>query len=194
MAASGRLAWRDDSVRGSRCALVLVIAAIVLAASGSTAAAGPRLHAPWTTTGDLVRALDGDTFDLKTRERGVIRIRLAGIDAPERGQAFSKNAKEHLDALLRQGIVEVQCYKDDGNEREVCRVFRSRIDLGLEMVRAGLAWHFKRYQGEQTEDERATYAGAEEEAKAAKKGLWSQEGAMAPWECRSAMREGTKCR
>jgi endonuclease YncB( thermonuclease family) len=62
------------------------------------------------------------------------------------------------------------------------------------MVRAGLAWHFKRCQGEQTEDERATYTDAEEEAKAVRRGLWSQVGAMAPWECRSAMREGTSCR
>jgi endonuclease YncB( thermonuclease family) len=67
--------------------LLRVLAAIVLIGAGS-ASAGPRPHDPWTATGRAVKIIDGDTFDLLTADRGLIRVRFGGMDAPERGQAF----------------------------------------------------------------------------------------------------------
>ena len=71
-------------------------------------AAGPRLHPPRTVSGTKSRMLDGDTFDLKTIVRGVIRTRFAAIDAPERGQAYSRQSRSYLQNLLSRGGIEVQ--------------------------------------------------------------------------------------
>lgn len=170
-----------------------LLAALLCYAATTAAARGPQVHEPWTARGDVVRVVDGDTFDLRTRDRGVVRVRLSGIDAPERGQAFSKKSKQYLELVLRQDAVRIDCYKGDDFGREVCRVFSGAADVGIEMVKAGLAWHFKRFQSEQTADERRAYESAEEGARAARRGLWGFEKTMAPWECRSARREGGLC-
>jgi endonuclease YncB( thermonuclease family) len=172
----------------------LLLLVLLVVSGTATNARGPEIHEPWSAYGDVVRVLDGDTFDLRTHDHGVIRVRFAGIDAPERGQAFSKKSREFLELVLSQDAVKVDCYKNDDFAREVCRVFSRSTDVGIEMLKAGLAWHFKRFQGEQTEDERKNYEAAEEGARAARKGLWEFTDPMAPWECRKLMREGGKCR
>jgi endonuclease YncB( thermonuclease family) len=163
---------------------------------GSAAlAAEPRLHDPWESAGTVVRVFDGDTFDLKTADRGVVRVRFAGIDAPERGQAYSRKSTEHLQSLVQGRAVRVRCYKDDGNAREVCDVDVEGRDIGLAMIDAGFAWHFKRFEKEQADGARRAYAAAEDRARAARVGLWAiSEPPMPPWECRQRKREGLECR
>jgi micrococcal nuclease len=167
--------------------------ALFLVAAGS-AVGGPRAHEPWTVTGEAGRVYDGDTFDLRTRDRGVIRVRFSGIDAPERGQAFSRKATEYLQLLLEKQAVTARCYKDDGNEREVCDVVVNGRDVGLAMIRAGFAWHFKRFEAEQDAETRELYSRGEEEARAKGAGIWSQLEPMAPWDCRKAKRDAVSCR
>jgi endonuclease YncB( thermonuclease family) len=158
-------------------------------------AAGPRLHDPWLAKGTVSRVYDGDTFDLRTEDRGVVRVRFSGIDAPERGQAYSRKSTEHLQSLLQGKAVQVRCYKDDGNAREVCDVDVDGQDIGLAMIEAGLAWHFKRFEQEQEEGARRAYAAAEERARTARLGLWAFSAPpMPPWECRQRKREGLECR
>ncbi len=56
-------------------------------------------------------------------------------------------------------------------------------DANLEQIRAGMAWYFKRYEAEQSAEDRRTYAQAEKDARAKRVGLWQEE-ALAPWEWR----------
>ena len=76
------------------------------------------------------------------------------------------------------------CARGDRYDREVCSVNAGGIDVGLEMIRKGLAWHFKKYEGEQPEAEQKAYAEAERAAKGARAGLWGFGEPMAPWDCR----------
>lgn len=172
-----------------------VVAFVVSSLVWSVAlAAGPRLHDPWQSSGVIVRIFDGDTFDLRTADRSVVRVRFAGIDAPERGQAYSRKATAYLESLVRGKTVSVRCYKDDGNAREVCDVDVEGEDIGLAMIKAGLAWHFKRFENEQEEGTRRAYTAAEDQARSARVGLWAySEPPMPPWECRRRRRDGLAC-
>jgi endonuclease YncB( thermonuclease family) len=73
-------------------------------------------------------------------------------------------------------------------KRLVGNVFVDGKDVGLELVRAGLAWHYKDYEHEQSDDARVQYAIAEVRARSAKRGLWQQRDPLAPWEYRHGRR------
>jgi hypothetical protein len=61
-------------------------------------------------------------------------------------------------------------------------------DANLEQIKAGLAWHYKKYADEQSEKDRKTYADAETAAREAKKGLWVQPNLTPPWEYRASLK------
>ncbi len=134
--------------------------------------------------GKIVGVTDGDTLTLLDEANQQHRIRLAGIDAPERGQAFGEASKRHLSDLSFGRIAAADCPKVDRFGRYVCLVRVDGVDVGLAQVKVGLAWHYKKYAHEQAEAEREAYSGAEEEARAARRGLWSAPEPMAPWEWR----------
>ena len=141
-----------------------------------------------TLQGHVIHVADGDTITvLNGKEQ--IRVRIGGIDAPERRQAFSKRSSEHLSKLVRRQIVIVEWYKKDRYGRLVGTVYVKGVDVGLEQVRAGLAWHYKRYENEQTPEDRTRYAAAEHEARAGRRGLWQDSEPVAPWEWRQAARQ-----
>ena len=73
------------------------------------------------------------------------RVRLNGIDAPEKGQAFGERSKQHLATLVHEKRVDARYHKRDRYGREVCALFIGARDVGLEQVRTGLAWHYKRF-------------------------------------------------
>lgn len=100
---------------------------------------------------------------------------VAGIDAPETGQAFWRTAWDSLRSQLAQGAA-IDCYKTDAKYgRQVCRVSGlDGHDIALELVKNGLAWHTVKYRQEQTATEQVTYAIAEGPARARNRGLWSQ--------------------
>ena len=64
-----------------------------------------------------------------------------------------------------------------------------KIDAGLEQIKRGLAWHYKKYQGEQNEEDRGTYGEAEIESREKKLGLWNDDEPMAPWRWRRKSRD-----
>jgi len=138
--------------------------------------------------GKVVAVQDGDTITVLDASKKQHRIRFAGIDAPERGQPFGNAAKERLSELVFRQAVIADCYKKDRYRREICRVFRNGADIALEMIRAGYAWHFKRYADEQTPEERARYELAENEARLRKRGLWRDTDPLPPWEWRRGRR------
>jgi endonuclease YncB( thermonuclease family) len=147
----------------------------------------------WTEPATFISASDGDTLKVRTANHSEISVRVAGVDCPERGQAHWRDAKEYLVEFASTGELTVACYKTDQYGRHVCRVKNGADDLGASLIQAGLAWHYKRFENEQTPDERALYARLEESARAARVGLWRKPNPMPPEECRKARRAGEKC-
>ena len=84
--------------------------------------------------------------------------------------------------------VVAECGKTDRYGREVCRVLVGGVDAGLEQVRGGLAWFFRRYAKELPPDRRQPYADTEAEARADRRGLWADGEPVAPWDWRGAVR------
>jgi endonuclease YncB( thermonuclease family) len=97
-----------------------------------------------TLEGHVIHVANGDTITvLNGKEQ--LRVRIAGIDAPERRQAFSKQSHDNLSWLvIRRQIVTVDWYKKDRYGRLVGTVFLKGVEVGLEQIRAGLAWHYKK--------------------------------------------------
>lgn len=142
-----------------------------------------------TLTGDVVGVADGDTLTLLTADKVQHRIRIDGIDAPERTQPYSQVSKQSLSDMVYRQRVTADCPKRDRYGRSVCKVTVDGRDVGLTQIQRGLAWHFKRYEGEQSASDRAAYGKAEEEARAARRGLWRDPEPVAPWEFRAAKQQ-----
>lgn len=132
-----------------------------------------------TFSGKCVGVSDGDTISVMKAGRAV-KIRLEGIDCPELGQDFGTRAKQFTSALVFGKDVEVKEYSRDIYRRTVAGVFVEGQDLSLALVKAGLAWHFKKYSSD------PALAEAEEQARKAKTGLWSMPNPVPPWEWRKA--------
>ncbi len=105
----------------------------------------------------MVAVSDGDTITVLDSETKQHKVRVNGIDAPEKGQAFGERSTQNLSALVFQKRVEARCHKKDRYGREVCTVYVASRDVGLEQIRTGLAWHYKAYQHEQPTQERLIY-------------------------------------
>jgi len=134
--------------------------------------------------GRVVGVTDGDTIKVLTADNTEARIRLAAIDAPERAQPFGDAAKRQLSSLVFGRPVEVHWQKRDRYRRIVGAVWVSGVDVGLEQVRSGLAWHYKQYAAEQSPEERARYAEAENAARSGQIGLWADGDPVPPWDWR----------
>ena len=134
--------------------------------------------------GVVVGVTDGDTITVLNDNQKQHKIRLAGIDAPEKHQGFGERSRQNLSSLAFKKQVTLDCYKTDQYKRQVCRVWVAGKDVALAQVQAGLAWHYKRFEKEQTPSERAAYARAETDARASRSGLWQSERPVPPWEFR----------
>ena len=138
--------------------------------------------------GKVVGIQDGDTITLLDMDLTQHRVRLAGIDAPEKGQAFGHVSRVHLSTLCFGKLASANCPKVDRYGRRVCTVIVGGVDINLTQVETGFAWHFKRFASEQPEQERAAYAKSEDVARNAKVGLWQDRDPVPPWEWRSLRR------
>jgi endonuclease YncB( thermonuclease family) len=134
--------------------------------------------------GKVVGITDGDTLTLLDEKQTQYRIRVSGIDTPERGQTFGHVASENLAKLAFGQLAAADCQKLDRYGRWVCVVRVNGMDVGLSQIKAGLAWHYKKYANEQTPMDRELYAKAEQEAKAAGIGLWKDMDPTPPWDWR----------
>jgi len=130
----------------------------------------------------VVRIVDGDTYDILIN--GIqTRIRMDGIDAPERGQPYYQVSKEYLGRLCEGQTVRLQVKSRDRFGRTVAKSWISgNRELGAEMIRAGMAWHFTKYSDD------AGLARLESEARRARKGLWADPRPVAPWDYRKMKR------
>jgi micrococcal nuclease len=161
-------------------ALVLLVVVATVVPSGASAAPEPR---PIATIADAVvlSVTDGDGIAVRVESRR-IRVRLEGIDAPELAQPFGQDARAHLTRLVEGRRVTLHLTGADQGGRMLARVELGGVDVNVRMVRDGFAWHFTRYSDD------GALAAAEREARAARRGLWSADGPVAPWEFRQAAR------
>ncbi len=132
-------------------------------------------------TGRVVRVTDGDTVVVLGSGNVQHKIRLIGIDAPERGQAYGKASGRHLSERVAGKHVVVEYEKRDWYKRIVGKVLLSGEDVNLGQIEAGLAWHYKKYERVQSAEDRKRYSRAEIEAR---RGLWREQNPVPPWEWR----------
>lgn len=138
--------------------------------------------------GKVVKLADGDSITVLDDDKTQHKVRLAGIDAPERNQPYGKAAKTFLSDKVFGKTVCVGWNKKDKYQRLVGVVRINDEDVNLQLVEAGLAWHYKYYQREQTESDRARYAEAQEDAEADRRGLWKARKPITPWAWRKGKR------
>lgn len=132
-----------------------------------------------TITGKVVSVADGDTITV-LEGRTQHRVRLYGIDAPERSQAFGARAKEFVSRLAFDQTVRLLVRGTDRYGRIIAEaLLADGQSLNQEMVRTGFAWWFKRYAPNDCALEKL-----EREARTAKVGLWADLAPTPPWEYR----------
>ena len=141
-----------------------------------------------TIVGKVVGVADGDTVTVLDAAKVQHKIRLTGIDAPEKAQPFGQRSKENLSNWVFGKDVEIETGKIDRYGRSLGRVRVGGVDANLEQVRAGFAWHYKKYELEQSAEDGKAYARAETAARAARVGLWRDASQVAPWDWRSCRR------
>jgi endonuclease YncB( thermonuclease family) len=141
---------------------------------------------------------DGDSFRLIAADNQTVRVRIAGIDAPEKSQPYAQKSRESLESLLNSGSITLAPVKIDRFERWVAHVAVNQEDVGLAQIQRGYAWFFPRYQQDLDERRRADYMQAESTARANRVGLWAglsvstKNPALAPeppWEFRERSRK-----
>jgi endonuclease YncB( thermonuclease family) len=167
--------WAGTSWTKALCGCALALAFVFPAAAD-------------TISGRVVSVADGDTITVLDNSNTQHKIRLSGIDAPERAQPFGRKSREQLAELVAGKSVEVETDKTDRFGRSVGKVVLSGRDINLVMVVSGLAWHYKAYAKEQGAADRLLYADAEAEARQARRGLWLEADPVPPWDWRARKR------
>ena len=141
----------------------------------------PALLFAWE--GKVVSVTDGDT--IKVLSNGIqVKVRLAAIDCPEKGQPWGKKAKQFTSHMILHKTVVVLPEGEDRYGRIIGWVFIEEINLNKALIRAGLAWHYRQYSDD------SLLTALEMEARAAKKGLWSEPYPVPPWAWRKMKKAG----
>lgn len=130
--------------------------------------------------GRVVGVFDGDSVTVIDSKKTQFKIRLAGIDAPEKAQAYGQKAKESLSDLVFGKQVDVEWSKQDRYGRTVGKIMLGGVDINLEQIKRGMAWHYKEYENEQSLEDRVAYAQSELQAQDKKMGLWRDPAPIQP--------------
>lgn len=157
------------------------VAALAIASAASAAAN--------TLTGRVVGVSDGDTVTILDASKRTHKIRLLGIDSPEKKQPFGERAKQSLSDLVFDKQVSVEGGKQDRYGRSLGKIVLDGRDINLEQIRRGMAWHYKQYARDQSPQDRAAYAEAESAARQKRVGLWQDADPVPPWSFRREGRE-----
>jgi endonuclease YncB( thermonuclease family) len=151
----------------------------------------------------VVGVADGDTITVLDANNVQHRIRLAGIDAPEKGQPFAERSKQSLRRMVMGRLARIEWDEQDRYGRLVGKAWVTpaginctrepcpkSLDAGRAQITVGLAWHYLgRHQGE---EDSLAYEFDETEARARRVGLWSEADPIAPWDWRHALAEDSK--
>ena len=135
-------------------------------------------------TGRVTRVLDGDTIDIMDAKNVTHRIRLYGVDAPEKCQEYGAVASLYLAIVLNNKSVEIISTARDRYGRLIGQVRCSGKDINAELVRNGLAWHYVRYAPQDV-----NLKGLEATAKSGAIGLWSSPNPIPPWQFRKSRKK-----
>lgn len=152
--------------------------------SGHENVADDVLEAQGEFAAKVVGIIDGDTVDVLTADKQEIRIRLNGIDAPERGQPFGTKAKDVLADLIGGTDVRVVPVDVDRYGRMVADLYSDDASVNRALVQTGLAWHYVKYAPDDQE-----LADAERAARQAGLNLWSDPRHVPPWDWRKLSKE-----
>ena len=139
-----------------------------------------------TALGKVVAVADGDTVTVLTSEKKQVKVRLRGIDAPERKQAFGTKARERVAELSVGKTVAADGEDRDKYGRTIASLSVDGRDLGEQLVAEGLAWHYVRYSDD------PQLAEAERKARAARVGLWRDPEPVPPWEWRATAKDHSR--
>lgn len=135
--------------------------------------------------GKVVAIADGDTLTVLV-DRQQVKVRLEGIDTPEKGQPFGTKAKEALGRLVTGKTVTVRSIGTDRYKRSLGRVFvhidDKMVDVNHALVAQGLAWWYLKYS-----DDKVLFD-AEKGARETHRGLWADESPVPPWDWRKGVR------
>ncbi len=171
------LEWRSAARARARALLLLAAAALALSAAPLSARSREVLE------GRVVRVADGDSLELLLeRSPEPLRIRIAGIDAPERGQPWNQRARKELARRVLHKLVRVIEVDRDRYGRTVGEVYADDVCVGCELVREGHVWVYRRFSQD------PVLIQLEEGARRARRGLWSLPARerVPPWEWRRA--------
>lgn len=225
---ASRARWRGDINSGSVCSTVISVASKVVRPLRRICTQGGRgipfqrasdreseisrrffwatliALAAWsasaeTITGRVVGVADGDTVTVFDADRTQHKIRVAGIDAPEKNQAFGQRSKASMSDLVFGKDVVVMSSKRDRYGRLVGKVLVAdpscaastcpkTLDAGLAQITTGMAWWYRQYAQEQSAEDAGAYEFAEQEARGRHAGLWRDADPIAPWDWRRASR------
>ncbi len=139
---------------------------------------------------------DGDSFNLQASNNATVRVRIAGIDAPEKTQPYSAKAKVALETMLNSGPIRLEPVTVDRFDRWVANVYVNDENVGLAQINQGWAWYFRRYKDDLELSQQLRYEFAEQTARQKRLGLWAGidagNPALAPeppWRFRERMRK-----
>lgn len=138
--------------------------------------------------GNVVKIADGDSVTILDTNKVQHKVRLVGIDAPERKQPFGKRSKQSLSDMAFRKMVIVKSDKRDHYGRVLGKILINGIDVNLEQIRRGMAWHYKAYKYDQSASDRQTYTEAERKARVMRQGLWIDSDPLPPWVWRKLKR------
>lgn len=127
--------------------------------------------------GRVVRVLDGDTIEVLQNSGALSRVRLAGIDAPEKKQPFGQRSRQSLSELVSQKYVSITGEEYDRYGRLLGTVWSGQTDINAVQLQKGMAWTYK-FKGQISNLE---YGKIENEAKKSRAGLWSSPSQTEPW-------------
>jgi len=171
--------WSDGRARSPSQRLLAVAALATLSGTASGQAAKPLAPSPPRTPaswkGTVVGVADGDTITV-LRNKEPIKVRLHGVDCPEKKQPFGQKAKQFTSDLVFGKNVTVRVVTIDKYRRTVAEVFIGNRSLNAELLRSGMGWWFRKYS---PKDERLE--ALEAVARTHKRGLWSDLHPLAPW-------------
>jgi len=143
-------------------------------------------------TGRVVKVSDGDTVTVLEERDGdktQVKVRLDGIDAPEKSQPFGDYCRKNLAAKVAGKEISVRVRKLDRYGRSIGNIqSKDGGSVNLQQVKEGCAWFYRQYAREHERGERELYEAAEAKARAEKVGLWKDKEPEAPWEYRRKSR------
>ena len=147
----------------------------------------PLLLSAQILMGKAVGIADGDTFTLLVNGNEQVKIRIDGIDAPEKKQDFGNRAKEYLSGMIWGKELTVTVTKKDRYGRSIGKISTPEIpDVGFEMIKAGFAWQYRDYNNEKA------YEDAESLARQNRKGLWLDNNPKRPQDYRKEKKNQNK--